>query len=164
MHIRKFFRDRDANLRAKTEGIAMTLGQFAIFIDSMEHIESRFRAMEEGLSINSYDRFVGPWKFTVNVFGYINISKYYYDSATDQLLPSNKWFSFPLNFYRPLAREIFNLLKHFPNLKERRPCYETVHSKTEKCNVCDPFEKFRVKPKPDEAICHITGLNKSITI
>ena len=87
-----------------------------------------------------------------------------YDSANDQLLPSNKWISFPLNTYRPLAREIFNLLEHYPNLKDLRPCYETIHSKIEKCNTCDPFEKFRVKPKPDDTVRFNTSLIKSIKI
>ena len=124
IEIRMYCVDRDGNLKAKNTGIAMTLGQFAIFIDSMENIESRFWEMEEGVSINPYDHFIGPWKITVNVFGYINISKYYYDSATDQLVPSNKWISFSLNTYRPLAREIFNLIEHYPNLKDLRPCYD----------------------------------------
>ena len=94
IEIRRYFLDRNGNLKAKNTGFAMTLGQFAIFIDSMEHIESRFWAMEEGLSINSYEQFIGYWKFTVNIFGYISVCRYYYDSATDQLLPSKKWISF----------------------------------------------------------------------
>ena len=110
------------------------------------------------MSVRPYEILIGPWKLSVNIFGYINISKYYYDSKTDQLLPSNKWISFPLDSYRPLAREIFNLLEHYPNLKDLRPCYDTKHPKTAKCSVCDPFEKFRPKPKPDDTICHIASL------
>ena len=47
----------------------------------------------------------------------------------------------PLNSYHSLTREIFNLLNHFPNLIDLWPCYETIHSKQDKCNVCDSFAK-----------------------
>ena len=158
IHIRKYIVNRDGNLRATKHGCSFNLGCFAIFVDTMELIEPRFWAMEEGMSVRPYEIFIGPWKLSVNIFGYINISKYYYDSVTDQLLPTNKWISFPLNSYRPLAKEIFNLLEHYPNLKDLRPCYDTKHPKTAKCNVCDPFDKFRPKPKPDDTVCHIASL------
>ena len=158
IHIRKFFVDRDGHLRATKDGCSFNLSRFAIFVDMMELIEPRFWAMEERMSIRPYEIFIGPWKLSVNIFGYISVFKYYYDSATNQLLPSNKGISFLLDFYRPLAREIFNLLEHFPNLKDLRPCYETKHPKTLKCDTCYPFEKFRPKPKPDDTVRHIGSL------
>ena len=156
-YIRKFFVDRDGHLRAKKDGCLFNLSRYAIFIDKIKLIEPRFWAMEEGMSVRPYEIFIGPWKLSVNIFGYISVFKYNYDSATDQLLPSNKGISFPLDSYRPLARQIFNLLEHLPNLKDLRPCYETIHSKSAKCDTCDPFEKFRVKPKPDDTVCHIAS-------
>ena len=158
VHIRKFFVDRDGHLRAKKDGCSFNLSRFPIFIDTMELIEPRFWAMEERMSVRPYEIFIEPWKLSVNIFRYISVFKYYYDFATDQLLPSNKGISFPLDSYRSLAREIFNLLEHFPNLKDLRPCYETIHSKTAKCDTCDPFEKFRVKPKPDDTVFYIASL------
>ena len=164
IHIRKYFVIRDGHLRATKHGCSFNLRRFAIFVDKMELIEPRFWAMEEGMPVRPYEIFIGPWKLSVNIFGYITISKYYYDSRTDQLLPTNKWISFPLDSYRQLAREIFNLFELFPNLKDLRPCYDTEHSKTAKCDTCDPFERFRVKSKPDDTGRSNTSLIKSITI
>ena len=164
VHIRRYFADRDGQLRATKQGCSFNLNRFAIFVDTMELIEPRFWAMEEGMSLRPYEIFIGPWKLSVNIFGCIHISKYYYDSRTDQLLPTNKWISLPLESYRQLAREIFNLLEHYPKLKDLRPCYATKHSKVEKCDTCDPFERFRVKSIPDDAVRSDTSLIKSITI
>ena len=44
--IRRYFTDRAGNLRPKKEGAALTLEQFAIFVDSMYEIESRYWAFE----------------------------------------------------------------------------------------------------------------------
>ena len=88
--IRKHFVDRDGHLRATKHGCSFDLSRFAIFADMMELIKPRFWAMEEGMSARPYKIFIGPWKLSVNIFGYITISKKYYDSVTDQLLPSNK--------------------------------------------------------------------------
>ena len=49
--IRRFYTDRDGNLKPRKEGAALSLGQFAILVDSMSEIESRYWALEEGLSV-----------------------------------------------------------------------------------------------------------------
>ena len=48
--IRRFYTDRDGNLRPRKEGAALTQPQFAILVDSMYEIESRYWALKEGLS------------------------------------------------------------------------------------------------------------------
>ena len=68
VHIRKFFTDRDGYLRAKKEGIALTLNQFAVFVDLTDHLESRYLAMEERLSVKPHEEFIGSWKLSVDVF------------------------------------------------------------------------------------------------
>ena len=113
VHLRKFYNDRDGYLRAKKEGVALTLGQFAILVDSMSEIEFRYWAMEEGLSVSPYEKFIGSWKLSVDVFGNLNIFKHYYDPATGNLQQMKKGISLPLVIYRPLAREIFILLERF---------------------------------------------------
>ena len=105
IHIRKFFTDRDGNLQPKKERTPFTLSQFVLFLQSMGYLESRYWAMNEGLQLKPYEKFFGPWKLVVDVFGDISIWKYYYNSESDQLLPSRKGISFLLLHYRPLARD-----------------------------------------------------------
>ena len=59
------------------------------------------------------------------------------------MVPLNKGISFPLSYYRPLAREIYNLLERYTALKHALPCYKSTHSPLEKCDICTPFERFR---------------------
>ena len=108
--IRRYYSDHDGNLRPRKEGAAMTLGQFAIFIDSMSEIESRYWAMEEGLSVSPFVHYVGPWKLNSDVYGNLTIWKHYYNQTKNQLVPLNKYISFSLSYYRPLTREIYKLL------------------------------------------------------
>ena len=58
--IRRYFADRDGNLRPRKEGASLTLPQFAILVDSMSEIGSRYWGMEEGLSLRPFEQFVGP--------------------------------------------------------------------------------------------------------
>ena len=160
VHIREFYNDRDGYLRAKKEGIVLTMDQFAIFVDSTDQLESRYWAMEEELSVTPYEKFIGTWKLSVDVFGNLNVFKHNCDPATCNLQLMKKGISLPLVFYRSLAREIFILLERFQTLKERLPCYKSKHSSLAKCDVCDPFEKFR--PKPDDAIYPIESLANNI--
>ena len=162
IHIRKYFTDPNRQLKAEKDGCTFSLERFAILIDSMEYIEPRFWAMDEGLSVRPYEIFIGPWKFTVDIYRNICIFEYYYDPVTDQLMHTKKGISFPLDSYRPLARAIFNMLEHFPNLKDLRPCYVTVHSKIEKCNICNPLAKFRTIS--DDTVSPIANPTKSNTI
>ena len=74
MHVCRFYSDRDGNLRLRKEGAALTPRQFAILVDSMTEIESRYWASEEGLSLSL---FVEPWKLNIDIFGKFSICKYY---------------------------------------------------------------------------------------
>ena len=67
--IRRYYTDRDGNLRPRKEGAALTLSQFAIFVDSMYEIEPRYWASEEGLSMTPFEQYVGPWQLKIDVFG-----------------------------------------------------------------------------------------------
>ena len=87
--IRRYYVDRDGDLRPRKEGASMTLGQFAILIDSMSEIESRYWSMEEGLSLRPYEQFVGPWKLKIDIFGNFSIWKQYYNQTKNQLVPLN---------------------------------------------------------------------------
>ena len=88
--IRRYYTDRDGNLRPRKEGAALTLGQFAILVDSMYEIESRYWASEEGLSVSPFEQYVGPWKLNIDIFGNFSIWKHYYDQTKNQLIPLNK--------------------------------------------------------------------------
>ena len=162
IHIRKYFTVSNGILRTMKDGCTFSLDLFTIFIDSMEKAEPRFWAMENGLSVRPYEIFIGPWKFNVDIFGNICVFKYYYDPATDQLMHTKKGISFPLDSYRPLARAIFNLLDHFPNLKDLRLCYDTIHSQQDTCSICSPFAKFRLIS--DDTVRPIANLTKSNTV
>ena len=146
--IRRYYTDRDGNLRPRKEGAALTLEQFAILVDSMSEIESRYWASEEGLSVSPFVQFIGPWKLNIDIFGNLSIWKHYYNQTKNQLVPLNKGISFPLSYYRPLAREIYNLLERYPTLKHAFPRYKSTHSPLEKCKICHPFEPYI--PKADE--------------
>ena len=76
--IRRYYTDRNENLRPRKEGAALSLGKFAILVDSMSEIESRYWALEEGLSMSPFVQYVGPWKLTIDVFGNLSIWKHYY--------------------------------------------------------------------------------------
>ena len=117
IHIRRFYTDRGGNLRPRKDGCSFTISQIPMLLETMGHIESRYWALDEGISLRPFEQFVGPWKFNVDIFGNINVFKHYYDPASGQLMPSKKGISFLLIHYRPLAREIFNLLERFPILK-----------------------------------------------
>ena len=112
------------------------LEQFAIFVDSMYEIESRYWAFEEGLSVSPFEQYVGPWKLNIDIFGNFSIWKHYYNQTKNQLVPLNKGISFPLSYYRQLAREIYKLLERYPTLKHALPCYKSMHSPLEKCEIC----------------------------
>ena len=71
--IRRFYTDRDGNLKPRKEGAALSLGQFAILVDSMYEIESRYWASEEGLSVVPFEQYLGPWKLNIDVFGNFSI-------------------------------------------------------------------------------------------
>ena len=88
--IRRYYTDRDGNLRPRKEGASLTLGQFAILVDSMSEIESRYWALEEGLSLHPYEQFVVPWKLNIDIFGNFSIWKQYYNQTKNQLVPLNK--------------------------------------------------------------------------
>ena len=75
--IRRFYSNRDGNLRPRKEGASLSLGQFAILVDSMSEIESRYWAMDEGLPLHPYEQFVGPWKLNNDIFGNLSIWKHY---------------------------------------------------------------------------------------
>ena len=94
--IRRYFTDRDGNLRPRKEGVSLTLPQFAILVDSMSEIESRYWGMEEGLSLRPFEQFVGPWKMNIDIFGNFSIWEHYYNQTKNQLVPLNKGISFPL--------------------------------------------------------------------
>ena len=154
VNIRRYYSDRDGDLRSRKEDASMTLGRFAILIDPMSEIESRYWALEEGLSLRPFKQFVGPWKLNIDIFGNCSIWKHYYNQTKNQLVPFNKGISFPLSYYRPLAREIYNLLERYTVLKHALPCYKSTHSPLEKCDICHPFERFR----PDNKIFPIESL------
>ena len=97
IHIRRFYTDRGGNLRPRKDGCSFTISQVPMLLETMGHIESRYCAMEEGLTLRPFEQFVGPWKFNVDIFGNINVFKHYYDPASDQLMPSKKGISFPLS-------------------------------------------------------------------
>ena len=88
--VRRYYTDRDGNLRPKKEGVALTLGQFAILVDSMSEIESRYWAFEEGLSVSPFVQYVGPWKISIDIFGNLSFWKHYYDQTKNLLMPLNK--------------------------------------------------------------------------
>ena len=145
---RRFYTDRDGNLRPRKEGAALSLGQFAILVDSMFEIESRYWALEEGLSVSPFVQYVGPWKLTIDILGNLSIWKHYYDPTKNQLIPLHKCITFSLSYYRPLAREIYKLLERYPTLKHALPCYESTHSLSEKCDNCSSFDRY--KPNTDK--------------
>ena len=142
--IRRYYTDRDGNLRPRKEGAALSLGQFAILVDSMSEIESRYWALEEGLSLRPFEQFVGPWKLNIDIFENFSIWKHYYNQTKNQLVPLNKGIPFPLSYYRPLAREIYNLLERYTALKNALPCYNSTHSPLEKCDICHPIRSFSI--------------------
>ena len=146
--VRRYYTDRDGNLIPRKEGVALTLGQFAILVDSMSEIESRYWAFEEGLSVSPFVQYVGPWKISIDIFGNLSFWKHYYDQTKNQLVPLKKGISFPLAYYRPLAREIYNLLERYPTLKHALPCYKSTHSPIEKCDNCSSFDRY--KPNTDK--------------
>jgi len=146
--VRRYYTDRDGNLRPRKEGVALTLGQFAILVDSMSEIESRYWAFEEGLSVSPFVQYVGPWKISIDIFGNLSFWKHYYDQTKNLLMPLNKGISFPLSYFRQLAREIFHLLERYPTLKQALPCYQSTHSRIEKCDNCNPFDRY--KPNTDK--------------
>ena len=94
--IRRYYTDRDGNLRPRKEGAALSLGQFAILVDSMYEIESRYWAFEEGLSVSPFVQYVGPWKLSIDVFGNFSIWKHYYNQ-TKNLLMSEQGYYFPVD-------------------------------------------------------------------
>ena len=142
MHLRRFYSDCDWNLRPRKEGASLTLDQFAILVDTMSEIESRYWALEEGLSVSLFEQFVGPWKLKIDIFGNFSIWKHCYNRTKNQLVPLNKGISFSLSYYRPLAREIYNLLERYSSLKHTLPCYKSTHSTLEKCEICHPFKRY----------------------
>ena len=146
--IRRFYTDRDGNLKPRKEGAALSLGQFVILVDSMYEIESRYWASEEGLSVVPFEHYIGPWKLSIDVFGNFSIWKHYYDQTKNQLVPLNKGIIFPLSYYRMLAREIYHLLERYPTLKHALPCYKSLHSPIEKCDNCSSFDRY--KPNTDK--------------
>ena len=154
--ILRFYTDRDGNLKPRKEGAALSLGQFAILVDSMPEIESRYWTLEEGLSVSPFVQYLGPWKLNIDVFGIFSIWKHYYDQTKNQLVPLNKGITFPLSYYRMLAREIYHLLERYPTLKHALPCYKSTHSPLEKCDNCYPFERFI--PKADDEVSPIESL------
>ena len=77
--IRRYYSDRDGNLRPKKQGAALSRGQFAIRFHSMSEIESRYWAVEEGLSVSPFVQFVGPWKSNIDIFGNLLIWIHYFN-------------------------------------------------------------------------------------
>ena len=146
--IRRFYTDRDGNLKPRKEGAALSLGQFAILVDSMPEIESRYWASEEGISVSPFVQYAGTWKLNIDIFGNFSIWKHYYDQTKNQLVPLNKGITFPLSYYRMLAREIYHLLERYPTLKHALPCYKSTHSIREKCDKCSSFDRY--KPNTDK--------------
>ena len=73
VHLRRYYTDRDGNLRPRKEGAALTLGQFAMLVDSMYETEFRYWALEEGLPISPFEQYVGPWKLNIDIFGNFSI-------------------------------------------------------------------------------------------
>ena len=94
--VRRYYTDRDGNLRPRKEGVALTLGQFAILVDSMSEIESRYWAFEEELSVSPFVQYVGPWKISIDIFGNLSIWKHYYDQTKKSFHASEQghFFSF----------------------------------------------------------------------
>ena len=156
VHLRRYYTDRDGNLRPRKEGAALTLGQFAMLVDSMYEIEFRYWALEEGLPVSPFEQYVGPWKLNIDVFGNFSIWKHYYNQTKNQVVQLNKGISFPLSYYGSLAREIYKLLERYPTLKHALPCYKSTHSPIEKCDNCYPFERFI--PKADDEVFPIESL------
>ena len=73
MHIRKFFTDREVNLRPRKDGYLFTIEEILFLLYSMGQIESCYWAMEEGLSLKPYEQFIGPWKLSIDIYRNINI-------------------------------------------------------------------------------------------
>ena len=156
VHLRRYYTDRDGNLRPRKEGAALTLGHFAMLVDSMYEIEFRYWALEEGLPVSPFEQYVGPWKLNIDVFGNFSLWKHYYNQTKNQVVQLNKGISFPLSYYGSLAREIYKLLERYPPLKHALPCYKSTHSPLEKCDNCYPFERFI--PKADDEVFPIESL------
>ena len=111
-----------------------SLGQFAILVDSndpkLNLVTGRWKKV---YLCQPFMQYVGPWKLTIDVFGNLSIWKHYYDQTKNQLVPLNKGISFPLSYYRPLAREIYNLLERYPSLKHALAVlqkYSQLHSRS----------------------------------
>ena len=128
VHSRKFFENAEGYLKPKMEGCSFSLERFAIFLDILPHLESRFWCYEEGLPNQPYEGNVGPWKVTVDIFANIRIWKFYYDAASDKMRPSKKGITFPLQFFRVISKEIYNLSERFPSVKSIQPCFKSTHS------------------------------------
>ena len=96
VHLRRYYNDRDGNLRPRKEGAALTLGQFAILVDLMYEIEPRYWASEEGLSVSPFEQYVGPWQLKIDIFGNLSIWKHYYNQTRRQLVPSEQGHFFPV--------------------------------------------------------------------
>ena len=142
LSVRRYYTDRGGDLRPRKEGASLTLGQFAIFVDTLPEIESRYWRMEEGLSVTPFEHFIGTWQLKIDIFGNLSIWKHYYNQTRRHLVPLNKGITIPLSYYRPVAREIYNLLERYPTLKHALPCYKSTHSPLEKCEICSPFEQY----------------------
>ena len=144
--VRRYYTDRDGNLRPRKEGTALTLGQFAIFVDSMSEIESRYWSFEEGLSVSPFVQYVGPWKMNIDIFGNFSIWKQYFTTKPrTSWYRLNKGISFPLSYYRQLAREIYHLLERYPTLKHALPCYKSTHSPIEKLRNMQPVRSLQTE-------------------
>ena len=89
-----------------------------------------------------------PGNWTLTFSGIFQIWKHYYDQTKNQLIPLNKGITFPLSYYRMLAREIYHLLERYPTLKHALPCYKSTHSLSEKCDNCSSFDRY--KPNTDK--------------
>ena len=77
IHIRRFYTDRGGNLRPRKDGCSFTINQIPMLLETMGHIESRYWAMDERLSLRPFEQFVGPWKFNVDILetlAYSNIT------------------------------------------------------------------------------------------
>ena len=97
------------------------------------------------LSMTPYEKFIGPWKLKIDIFGNIfHLETLSITRLQNQLVPLKKGISFPLSYYRPLVREIFNLLERYTTLKSAEDllCYKSTHSPLEKCDICSPFKRF----------------------
>ena len=115
IHIRRYYTDRDGNLRPRKEGAALSLGQFAILVDSMYEIESRYWASEEGLSVSPFEQYVGQWKLNIDIFGNFSIWKHYYDQTKNQLDTSEQGHFFSVvvlqNSWREKSTTCWNVIQ-----------------------------------------------------